>query len=117
MAVTSTRRIIIELTGDIEASNSFAAASNSASPGKVDVVTLAIGANTITPPSGGTTPKSVTIIPPAANTATITLKGISGDTGVVLHLTDPTSIGLNSATTTFVLTASAEIVGVRLVWS
>lgn len=117
MAVTGDRRVIIEFGEDIVAVNSFAAAQNSDSPGKIDIVTLALGNNTITPPSGGTTPKGVTIIPPAANTNTITLKGINGDTGVVLHVTDPTSIGLNSPTDTFVLTASAEIEGVRLVWS
>lgn len=117
MAVTSTRRIIIEFSGDIEASNSFAAASNSASPGQLSIVSLISGANTITPPTGGSTPKSVTIIPPSGNTVTLTLKGVTGDTGVVLHLTDPTSIGLNSPTATFVLTASGALAGLRLVWS
>lgn len=117
MATTANRRVIVELTGDINAVNSFAAAANALSPGVINIVTLAIGANTITPPTGGSTPKSLTIIPPAGNVATLTLKGVSGDTGVVLHVTDPTSIGLNSPTDTLVLDASAEITGVQLIWT
>ena len=117
MAVAATRSIAINFTGDIVGGNSFDAASNAASPAQMEVRTLAIGANTITPPAGGTTPKAVTIVPPSGNTATITLKGVTGDTGVVLHLTDPTSIALNSPTATFVLTLSAEIAGVRLIWT
>ncbi len=117
MAVTAQRSITVSFTGDVSAANTFSAANNIASPGQIEIKTLASGANTITPPSGGSTPKSVTIIPPTGNTNTITLKGVTGDTGVVLHLTDPTTIALNSPTATFCLTASAETVGVRLVWS
>jgi hypothetical protein len=117
MAVSSNRTVTVALTGDVTYSQSFSAAANSASPGQNDIVTLASGANTITPPTGGTTPKAVTIIPPVGNVNTITLKGITGDTGVVLHKTDPAVISLNSPTSTFVLTASAEIAGVRLIWT
>lgn len=117
MAVTSNRGITIAFTGDVIADNTFSAAESIVSPGQIDIVSLSSGANTITPPSGGTTPKAVTIVPPAGNNNTITLKGITGDTGVVLHKTDPSSIALNSSTATFVLTASADIAGVRLIWS
>lgn len=117
MAVTAQRNIVIQFTGSVEAADSFNAANNAASPGQIEVRTLASGANTITPPSGGTTPVACTIVPPAGNTATLTLKGVVGDTGVVLHLTDPTSIGLNSPTSTFVLTASSTCAGCRLIWT
>lgn len=117
MAATSARRIIIEFSSDFEAINSFAAASNTASPAERDVVTLAAGANTISAPSGGTTVSGLTIIPPSGNTNVITLKGVDGDTGVALHLTDPTSIALPSTFTSLVLNAAAEIVGVVLIWS
>lgn len=117
MSVTSVRTTNVTFTGDQESSNNYAAASNASSPGQSDIITLASGANTITPPSGGTTPVAVTIIPPTGNTETITLKGVTGDTGVVLHKTDPTTIALNSPTDTFVLTASGTITGVRMVWS
>ena len=117
MAVTAQRNVTIQFTGDVQAANTFSAANNTASPGQIEVRTLATGNTTITPPTGGATPKSVTIIPPSGNLITITLKGIAGDTGIVLHLTDPTTIGLNSPTTTFVLTTGADVVGARLVWT
>lgn len=117
MATTAQRSVTIQFTGDISAANTFAAANNGSSPGQIEIRSLASGANTITPPSGGTTPRAVTIIPPAGNLNLITLKGIAGDTGVVLHLTDPTTIALNSPVTTFVLNAAAIIDGVRLVWT
>ncbi|HEY3526487.1 MAG TPA: hypothetical protein VGK47_09840, partial [Nitrososphaeraceae archaeon] len=74
------------------------------------------GDNTITPPSGGT-PKGVLIQPPANNATSITLKGISGDTGISLHLTNPTYIALASPTATFVLTTGAAISDVLFVWN
>lgn len=114
MAVTSTRLISLGFTGGVNApSMVYGAADNSASPGDIDLVDLSSGPNTITPPTGTT---AVTIIPPAANTILMTLKGVTGDTGVPLHKTDPTSIGLNSAAA-FCLTAASTITGVRLIWS
>ncbi len=113
MAATATRSITVQFSGDIAAANTFAAANNASSPAEIDLVELASGANTITPPTGA---KAVTIVPPTGNTVLLTLKGVTGDTGVVLHLTDPTSIGLNSAATTFVINA-ASTVNVRMIWS
>ena len=117
MAVTANRSLTITLTGDVTYNQSFSAAANSSSPGQIDILTLSSGSNTITPPAGGTTPKACTFIPPSGNTETVTLKGVTGDTGVVLHKTDPAVISLNSPTSTFVLTASAQIAGVRLIWT
>ena len=121
MATTSNRSISIATTQasapGFTATNTYSAAANTVSPGQTDLVTLASGANTITPPAGGSTPKACTIIPPASNIITITLKGVTGDTGVSLHLTDPSSIALGSPTATFVLTAGAELAGVRLIWT
>lgn len=117
MAIASARSINCRFSGDFVANNTYSAAANSDSPGTVEIKTLALGANTITPPAGGTVPKACTIIPPAGNATTITLKGVAGDTGVGLHLTDPTSIALASPTATFVLTTGAQIEGVTLVWT
>lgn len=117
MAVSAERLSIILFTGDVAATLEYDAAVNAASPGQIDIITLASGANTITPPTGGSTPVAVTIVPPSSNTVLITLKGISGDTGVELHLTDPCTISLNSTTNTFVLTAASQLAGVRLIWS
>lgn len=117
MAVTSARSVTIQFSGDFLAANVFSAANNTASPAQHEIVTLANGNNTITPPGGGATPKAVTIIPPDSNDVIITLKGVNGDTGVALHVTDPTTIALNSPTDTFVLSVTEELAGVTLIWS
>jgi hypothetical protein len=56
-------------------------------------------------------------VPPAGNTTNITLKGVTGDTGIQLHDTDPSSISLDAATTSFCVTCAAQITGVRFYWS
>jgi len=118
MAVISIRRISILFTGDLEDSFFFSSASNASAPGAADIFTLVSGANTITLPTGGSTVVGATIIPPAGNTQTLTLKGITGDTGIVLHKTDPTSISFDTTPpVSFVLTAGGTITGLRIIWS
>lgn len=70
--------------------------------GEVLLVSLASGANTITVPGGST---FVVIAPPPTNTATLQLKGVSGDTGIPLSLTSPTLLAVNAAST-FVITTN-----------
>ena len=118
MATTSTRTTTIVYTVDVVGTETLAAASNTASPGSIEIRTHTGAIDvTMTPPTGGTSPTACTIVPPAGNTATITLKGVAGDTGVRLHATDPTTIALGTTTTTFVLTISATITGMRYYWS
>jgi hypothetical protein len=117
MPTSGTRRVVHIFTGTIAWTQTFSAAANAAASAAIEIKTLASGANTITVPTSGTVPTSVTIIPPSGNTQLITLKGVSGDTGVGLHLTDPTSIGLGTAVTTFVLNAAGTVTGLRLVWN
>jgi hypothetical protein len=117
MATTSTRQSIVIFSGDVVESDSRIAATNTASPGQTQLITTASGANTITVPTGGSVPTAVTIVPPAGNANTIILKGVTGDTGVSLHLTDPTIVALNASVTTFVLTTGGIITGLRLIWS
>jgi hypothetical protein len=117
MSTVSTRTTTITFTGDVTATLTQAAAQNLASPGSIHFVNLASGANTITVPPTGATTVSVTIIPPAGNTVALTLKGIAGDTGLPLHLTDPSTIALAAGVTSFVLNAAAAVTGVRLIWS
>lgn len=118
MASSSNRSINLTFTGDHVASPVISAAANAASPAGIQApVTLASGANTITVPTGGTTPTAVTIVKPAGNTVSLTLKGVTGDTGIALHKTDPDTISIDSTVTTFVLTAGAQIIGVTLIWS
>ena len=117
MAVTATRSTTVVFSGDVVGTQTHDAADNAASAGAVEVKTLASGANTITVPTGGTVPTAVTIIPPASNAIQLTLKGIAGDTGIALHLTDPTVIALSSSVTTFVINAANTCTGVRFIWS
>lgn len=117
MPTASARTQTITFTGDFTATLSLPAGSNPASPGMSELKSLASGANTITIPTGGATCVSVTLIPPAGNTVVLTLKGIAGDSGIVLHPTDPTTIAIAPAVASFVLDASAALTGIRLVWS
>jgi hypothetical protein len=117
MSVSASRSQTITYTGDVTGTETVSAATNAASPGSVELKTLTSGANTITVPTGGSTPSAVTILPPTGNTVTLTLKGITGDTGVALHLTDPTTIALATTVTTFVLTTSNTLTGIRFYWS
>lgn len=117
MAVTASRTVEITFSGSVVGTNTLSAADNDASPGDVDIITLSAGANTITVPTGGTTVVACTIVPPTGNTQSITLKGISGDTGIRIHDTDPTSLAIDSSVTSFILTAGAQVTGVRLFWS
>lgn len=119
MSVASTRQVVITQVGDNLNNNiTVTAAGNAASPGDIDVFGLVIGPNTITLPTGGTTPKGATIVPPSSNTQTITLKGVAGDTGIALHKTDPTSISFDSPPpVSFVLAAGGTIDGLRVIWT
>lgn len=117
MAASAQRKITLTYTGDVAGVEEIAATTNLASPAQMQIVTLAIGDNTITVPGGGSTPVSCTIVKPSTNANAIKLKGIAGDTGVNLHLTDPDTVSLAAGVTGFVLNAAAQIVGVRLFWT
>lgn len=69
---------------------------------------LASGANTILIPAGTSL---ICIQPPPGNTIVITLKGVTGDTGIALHKTNPFVISQDPAANaaSFVLTAASAI--------
>lgn len=118
MAVTSNRVIQLEFTGDVSAAQILSALENVASPGQIQIITLTIGDNEIEAPSvEDVSVRALTIIPPAGNTSDIVLKGAALDAGILLHLTDPTSIALGSTFDSLFLEAEDEIEGVRLIWS
>ena len=118
MAVQSTRKTVITLTGSVTGTDTLEAATNVASPGAITIQALASGANTITvPASTGVTVTAATVVPPLGNTVSITLKGVTGDTGIRIHDTDPTTIAIDDSVTNFVLTAGDAIQGVRIFWT
>jgi hypothetical protein len=117
MSTASARVGTITFTGDVTATQTNAALQNPASPGVSQLISLAVGANTITAPAGGATPVAVTIVPPAGNVQPITLKGVTGDIGILLHPTDPSTIALGAGVVSFVLNAGGAVAGLRLIWS
>jgi hypothetical protein len=118
MAVTSERITTIRFSGDVIADYQYDAAENTVSPGSVTIHTLAAGFNEITLPTGGSTPKGATIIPPDDNVETLTLKGVTGDTGIALSKVDPTSISFDTSPPVSIgLTAGGIITGLRIIWS
>lgn len=113
MAVSSTRSITTGMSEDITFSRIDSAASNTTAPGQVEKKDLSSGNNTITVPSGA---KGLTLKPPSGNTQALILKGVNGDTGVAIHKTDPTSLGLETGATV-VINAAGSVTGVVLVWT
>jgi hypothetical protein len=118
MAVTSTRQSIIVFTGDVAGTEIANAANNATSFGQSQIVALTTGANTITVPVAvGYVATAVRIIPDPANTSVLTLKGVTGDTGVKIHMTDYTDLALDPGQATFVLNIVLGTVNCRLIWS
>lgn len=111
------RKITLTYAGAVVGVEDINAAINLVSPAQSQLITLAIGDNVITVPGGGSVPVACTIVKPAANATALKLKGVGGDTGVRLHNTDPDTISIDPATTTFILNAAAQVVGVRLFWT
>lgn len=116
MAITASYTINLALSVDQVLNLAFTSAANAASPFQEQLITTASGANTLTAPTGGSTPVALILIPPAANIIVMTWKGVSGDTGTVLHLTNPTLIGLATTFTTAVINTAGIMTGLRLIW-
>lgn len=118
MSIISSVTTQVELSGDITEHIIQSTLDNAVSPAKSDVVSLALGANTITAPViSGLVVTGLLIIPPSGNTALMTLKGVTGDTGIPLHLTNHTFLSLDTTFVSLVLNAAAAVVGVRLIWT
>lgn len=92
---------------------------NANSPCDVQVLYLASGANTINSTNcpAIATAGGVWLIPPTGNATAVTLKGVTGDTGIALSLTCPTFVSFAVVPpTSFVLTAGGAITGYKLAW-
>ena len=118
MSTHCTRSTTLTYTGDLTLTQVIAALENPASPGVVELKNLDVGANTITVPvATGAVVRACTIVPPDSNTNAMLLKALPGDTGITLHVTDPTTIALDPTVTSFVLDLLTAIPGVRFFWS
>lgn len=92
---------------------------NANSPAEVQVLALTSGANTINATNcpAIATAGGVWLIPPSGNGQTITLKGISADTGIALNLTAPTFLPFPlTPPTSFIITTNGAISGFKLAW-
>jgi len=85
---------------------------NTASIDDSQLLTTINGNNTVAVPTGAV---GVILFPPAANVIPIILKGVAGDTGISLHLTDASKISLNPSVTSFVLNVAGGI-SINLEW-
>lgn len=112
MAVTSTIRVIGQIQGLVSGNLDFEFTSTS-SLGRVDTIDLNPGANTITVPSTSYT--QVIFAPPSGNTANITSKGVSGDTGIA-NSVSKFKIETLSSVASLVLSASASVTGLTAIW-
>lgn len=112
------------VTGGSDGARSFGpfTITTNAAVASVQTVSLAAAANTITLPTGCT---AVVLLPPnapspggtgsAAFSGTLTLKGVTGDTGVAISNKWPTLLGFDTPPGTIVVTSTAT--GSLVVWA
>ena len=117
MAVSVQTTIVMKRTGDQNNQDTKVTSANAAASGAVsDLSFTAATFAAVTFPAGGSTITGCIIVPPAGYAGTITLKGVTGDTGVILHPTDPTYISLG-ASAAFGLLCSVTCTGLRIFWT
>lgn len=115
MSIQSQYNIQAILTEDLLYSQQFASLTSTTSPARVTSTTLVSGTNTIVLPAGTS---GFGIIPPVSNTTVdLTLKGVTGDTGVPLGASNPSIFGIKTttATTQVVVNASGTLADVTLI--
>lgn len=93
---------------------------NPQSPCTVQAISLNSGANTINSTNcpAIATAAGVFIMPPPGNGTTLTLKGVTGDTGIpIAFMGAPTFISFaNPPPTSFVITANSTLTNLLLAW-
>lgn len=118
MSVTANRSVRLQFTGDVTWSEDFTASVNSVANAQSEVKSLSAGFNAFTIPTGGSSvPSAVTVVPATTNTIGMILKGVTGDTGIGLHINSPSCIALATTATTFGITAATTGAIVRLIYS
>ena len=117
MSITAVATMSVAYSGDeaaVGAGTTFSTTNSDAAGAGAELKNLSSGFNTVTLPTGKTV-SGVDIYKPSGNTTTITLKGVTGDTGIPLHLTKADRISFASGTTTFGLTTGGAM-AVRLAY-
>lgn len=109
MAATGAITISGSVTGLSTGTKTLVGAITSvAAVGQIVDVVLASGDNTIAVPAGTT---AVLIEPPSGNVVALKLKGVGGDTGVLLHKVYPTLLALDPSQTTLIVNAASLTAG------
>ena len=118
---TGTVTVSGNVTGGPDGSRSFGPFTSYSSAAITETlpVALSVGANTITVPTGATVmilnpPNGTNPTPNPAYGGTLTLKGVSGDTGVPLSNTRVSVISWDTAPSSVVVNASST--GTLTVW-
>lgn len=119
MSVSATRVLTIVYSGDVVGTETIQATANSTSPGSITYHSLTTNTNAIAVPSGAAiNVKAATIVPPTANTQTLTLKGTTADTGMAISPSEPTSIAFGTtAPSNIYLNAGGVVDGLRIFWT
>jgi len=123
MAASGVVTLSGNVTGGLDGARSFGPITITTAAGIPETlpVTLAIGANTVSIPTGATL---VMFVPPnganpIANPAfggTLTLKGVTGDTGVVISNKNPTLVPFDSLNSSASFVINSTAVGSAEVW-
>ncbi len=113
MAKSVTSTIAYSLTGDGFSGPIFNLATVNATGIAPGAVTLAGGANTVTVPP---TAVGVTVVPPAGSANAKTIKGIAGDTGILMHPAVPFSLSFTAASVANFVINSAGVETLALLW-
>ena len=118
MSTTAVVTNYVAFTGDLNQEYILPTGELADSPAMTSVIALASGANTITPPDvDGFTLHGLVIVPPDGNIVELTLKGVSGDTGIALSSSRVTILSFGATPpATLVLTAGSAVDGFRLIW-
>ena len=114
MSIQSLYNIQVVFTEDLLYSQQFNSTTSTSSPARVISTTLVSGTTAFVLPAGT---KGFGIVPPVSNTtAELTIKGVTGDTGVNLGTSNPSILGIKGTTSTTVVSifASTTIADVRL---
>lgn len=116
MATTGVINISGNMTGGASGQRTFSTSIPiTAGVDATQVISLSSGANTVTVPTGATVcviwgPNATNPQPNPASTVTLTLKGVTGDTGISLSAAYPVVIPFGTTPASFVITASGSAI-------
>ena len=121
MAAAGNLTIQANVTGGPDGARTFGplTVTTNAAVTQTTTLTLSVGANTVTIPTG----TSVVVLLPPNSTAygttatfggTLTLKGVSGDTGSTMSIKNPTVLSFDTAPSSIVINSTAA--GTLVAW-